>query len=101
MATTFKVRPVMALLNCPVMRPDRITPIHDEDVEQGIGAVGVGSAATPDGDPMLFLSLHQPDGAVLMAHLTPEEGARIARLLTGALHEMATFVPGQRAEAVN
>lgn len=100
MATTHRVRPMMALTNCHVIRPDRITPVNGDDVEQDVGAIGVGHAGV-DGVPVLFLSLHQPGGDVLMAHMTPEHAACVAAQLTELLNRLARFVPGQPEELMN
>lgn len=100
MATTHRVCPMMALTNCPVIRPDRITPMHGDDVERDVGAIGVGHAAV-EGEPVLFLSLHECGGDVLMAHMTPEHAAAVAVQLTELLSRLARFVPGQPEELMN
>lgn len=101
MGSSVRVQPVLGLINCPVLRPERITPMSEVDIEQDVGAVGVGHATSPGGDPMLFLSLHQPGGDVLMANMTPEHAACVVRQLMEQLNALARLVPGQPAETLN
>lgn len=101
MSSSVKVQPVLGLMSCPVLRPERVTPVSDLDVEQDVGAVGIGEAAYPNGEPMLFLSLHQPAGDVLMAHMTPEQAASVAEQLMARLTALARFVPVRTAETLN
>ncbi|CAM8631539.1 hypothetical protein [Sphingobium cupriresistens] len=101
MPSSIMVQPELGLINCPVIRPARITPVSDEDVERGEGAIGVGHADLPDGDTQLFLSLHRPGGEVLMASMTPDHAASIIQQLMAQLTRIARFVPGQPAELPN
>ena len=87
MALAYRVRPVLALVNCAVCRPEHINPLGDVDVERGVGAVGVGLVHA---DELLILSLHQPGGEALIAAMDMDEASRVHRLLGLALAEAVT-----------
>jgi len=101
MPSSIMVRPELGLIDCPVVRPARITPISDHDVEHGEGAIGVGYADLPNGDTQLLMSLHGPGGEVLVASMTADHAASVIQQLMTQIERVAGFTFGQLAGLPN
>lgn len=91
MSDTFTLEPKLLLLPCLAVVPERITEIAPGDIEREFGAIGVGSALSPNNKPLLVLSIHLPDGDARMAVLDAEDCARMLPVLQDTLIAMANI----------
>jgi hypothetical protein len=98
MSGTHISHPVMALMACETMKPDRVEPIRSTDVEQLGGAIGVGHDVV-GGEPMLFLSLHAKGGDALFARIDADEAQAFITLLSRNLRQLAAI--GDPVETMN
>ena len=90
MADLVRVRPILQMMPCRVRQPETVTPITESGVEAGEGAIGVGVHELPDGSRLLFLSLHTPDGVVLMANLGEDEFEMFGELMNSNVQLLAS-----------
>ncbi len=90
MADLVRVRPMLELMPCRVRRPEKVFPAPDNAVEKGEGAIGLGVQELPDGSRMLFISMHTPDGDVLMANLGEDEFDTFGTLLNMKVADLAS-----------
>ncbi|MCE7797882.1 hypothetical protein LWE61_15130 [Sphingobium sufflavum] len=89
MSDPVKLYPDLTLLRSPVIKPERISPVARTDVERDVGAVGVGSMLMPDGEPVVFLSLHQPDGETVISYLNQTRLGMLFELLGVKMDEVS------------
>ena len=95
---TQTAHPVMALMECETMKPERVSPIRATDLERLGGAIGVGHDVI-DGEPTLFLSMHRGDGDAIFARMDGDEAQAFVALLFRNLQQLNQI--GMPAETVN
>lgn len=88
MAKSDTIRPLLALMPCPIMKPLRVVAESPLDIENDQGAMGVGLADMPDGSAILVLSMHAPDGETLIGRLDEDTFEKLGLLINSQVAEL-------------
>ena len=82
------IRPLLMLMPCPIMKPVRVVAESPHDIEHGEGAIGVGTVQMPDGSAVLALSMHTPEGDVLIGRLDEDTFEQLGLLINMQVQEL-------------